>query len=249
MSSVAAPTVAPATPAPWGAPSAVPSVATGQVGPGQVGPLLNLQALIDAPASLDPYQHLLIENFLTPGAAQRLTDDYPDLSVPGYIAMEREALTPTFRQLEDELKGEALTQALSEKFGRDFHPYPRMITLHRWSHLKEGHIHTDSKRKIMTMLLYLNPSWVEDAGGKLRVLYDGKNFDPYAREVSPTIGTSFAFTRSENSWHGHLPFEGERRVIQVTWLLDDKAVSRKTSNSRFHRWLKALFAGKTSDQM
>ena len=213
------------------------------------GPLLNLEALIDAPASLDPYQHVLVDDILTHGAARLLTDDYPDMKVPGYIAMEREALTPTFRQLEDELKGEALTEALSVKFGRDFHPYPRMITLHRWSHLKEGHIHTDSKRKIMTLLVYLNPSWVDDAGGKLRVLYDGKNFEPYAKEVAPTIGTCFAFTRSENSWHGHLPFEGERRVIQVTWLLDDKAVNRKTSNSKFHQWLKAVFTGRKTERM
>ena len=27
-----------------------------------------------------------------------------------------------------------------------------------------------------------------------------------------------AFKRSNNSWHGHEPFAGERRVIQFNWL-------------------------------
>ncbi|CAN5238966.1 hypothetical protein BH10PSE1_BH10PSE1_26620 [soil metagenome] len=211
----------------------------------QAEPLLNLDAIAAQPQVLEPYQHVLVDDILAPGAAERLTADYPEIPVTGYIAMEEAALTPTFTALAEELRGHALTEALSQKFGRDFHQYPRLVTMRRWSQAKEGHIHTDSKRKVMTMLIYLNPTWDKDSSaGNLRVLYNDKGFEPYATEIPPLIGTMFAFTRSENSWHGHLPFTGERRVVQVTWLRDADALDRKVSNNKFHQKLKAFFTGK-----
>ena len=214
----------------------------------QGGPLLNLAAFETAEASLDPYQHILVDNLLSPGVAERLEADYPEIDVSGYITMEPDKLPPLFRDLVEELKGPALTEALSKAFGRDMHVYPRMITMRRWSTAREGYIHTDSERKVMTMLLYLNPGWLGGSDGSLRVLYDGKNFEPYALEVPPLNGTVFAFTRSDNSWHGHLPFTGERRVIQVTWLRDADALDRKMSNNGLHQKLKRFFSGKKAQQ-
>lgn len=212
------------------------------------GPLLNLTAFETAGASLDPYQHILIDNLLSPGVAELLEAEYPAIDVSGYITMEPENLPRIFRDLVEELKGPALTEALSKAFGRNMHVYPRLVTMRRWSTAREGYIHTDSERKVMTMLLYLNPSWIDGSGGSLRVLYDGKNFEPYALEVPPLNGTVFAFTRSENSWHGHLPFAGERRVIQVTWLRDADALDRKMSNNGLHQKLKRFFSGKKASQ-
>lgn len=212
------------------------------------GPLLNLTAFETAGASLAPYQHILIDNLLSPGVAEVLEAEYPAIDVSGYITMEPENLPPIFRDLVEELKGPALTEALSRAFGRDMHVYPRLVTMRRWSTAREGYIHTDSERKVMTMLLYLNPSWIGGSGGSLRVLYDGKNFEPYALEVPPLNGTVFAFTRSDNSWHGHLPFAGERRVIQVTWLRDADALDRKMSNNGLHQKLKRFFSGKKASQ-
>ena len=213
------------------------------------GPLLNLAAFDTAEASLDPYQHILIDNLLSPGVAERLEAEYPAIDVSGYITMEPEKLPQVFRDLVEELKGPALTECLSKAFDRDMHIYPRLVTMRRWSTAREGYIHTDSERKVMTMLLYLNPSWLGGSGGSLRVLYDGKNFEPYALEVPPLNGTVFAFTRSDNSWHGHLPFAGERRVIQVTWLRDGDALDRKMSNNGLHQKLKRLFSGKKAKDM
>ncbi len=215
----------------------------------QTPSLLNLAAFETAAASDDPYQHILIDDLLMPGVAARLEADYPGIEVTGYVTMEPEKLTPIFRDLVAELKGTALTEALSRAFGRDMHGYPRMVTMRRWSQAREGYIHTDSQRKVMTMLLYLNSSWNDGPGGRLRVLYDAKNFEPYKLEVPPTNGTAFAFTRSDNSWHGHLPFAGERRVVQVTWLRDTEAMNRKTSNNSLHQKLKRLFSRKKPAEM
>jgi hypothetical protein len=31
-----------------------------------------------------------------------------------------------------------------------------------------------------------------------------------------------AFKRAENSWHGHKPFAGARRVVQFNWVTSEK---------------------------
>ena len=57
--------------------------------------------------------------------------------------------------------------------------------------------------------------------GKLRLLRNGTDLDDYAAEVPPDDGTLLVFRRSENSWHGHGPFEGVRRSIQMNWMVSE----------------------------
>jgi hypothetical protein len=51
------------------------------------------------------------------------------------------------------------------------------------------------------------------------------------------------FKRADNSFHGHLPFEGERRVIQVAWLTSEEETLRKTQRGKVSRLFKKLFGG------
>ena len=74
------------------------------------------------------------------------------------------------------------------------------------------------------------------------MLYDDKNFEPYAAEVPPTMGTVFAFLRSDNSWHGHRPFAGERRVVQIAWVANQAELDRKKKRNTFAQKLKSVFA-------
>jgi len=90
----------------------------------------------------------------------------------------------------------------------------------------DGTIHTDSETKIITVLLYLNDNWSAD-GGRLRILRNGTDLDDYVAEVPPSNGTLLVFRRSDNSWHGHKPFEGQRRVVQMNWVLDEDVVNRE----------------------
>ena len=78
----------------------------------------------------------------------------------------------------------------------------------------DGKIHTDSKTKIITVLLYMNDkSWPSDTG-RLRILRNGTDLEDYADEVEPAGGTLIVFKRSDKSWHGHHSYEGPRRAIQ-----------------------------------
>ena len=59
-------------------------------------------------------------------------------------------------------------------------------------------------------------------------------------EIRPLYGTLAAFRRTGNSFHGHLPYEGERPVVQVAWLTSEAEKSRKTRRGRSSRMVKKL---------
>jgi SM-20-related protein len=188
-----------------------------------------------------PYPNFLGSNFLKTEAIEPLRRDFPPIEQTGFLTVDDIPLAGSFKTLIDELEGEELTEVLSQRFGRDLHPFPRLTTVRRLSQAKDGRIHTDGPSKVMTMLVYMNDAWSVGDGGRLRVLYDGEHFEPFAREVPPVMGTVFGFLRSDNSWHGHKPFAGERRVVQVAWVTDAAELDRKKSRNSLAKKLKSVF--------
>ena len=51
-------------------------------------------------------------------------------------------------------------------------------------------------------------------------------------EVPPDGGTMIAFRRSDNSWHGHEPYEGVRRYVMMNWMTSDFAATREICRHR-----------------
>lgn len=202
---------------------------------------IDLNAVRNARTSKEPYDFLLTENILRADAIDDLRRDFPDITKPGYLTVDEVKLHGRFKTLIEELEGPELTEELSKKFGVDLHQYPRLTTIMKRSQPKYGAIHTDGPSKVMTMLVYMNDDWNQGDGGRLRVLYDGQNFEPYAMEVPPTMGTMFAFLRSDNSWHGHRPFVGERRVVQIAWVKSQADVDRKKKHNRIAQFFKGIF--------
>jgi len=203
--------------------------------------ILDLNAVRNAPLKRDPYTFFLGSDFVQESRIDALKESFPAISKPGFLTVDEVQLKGPFKDLIDELEGPELTKTLSDKFGIDLSPYPRLTTIRKVSQLKDGGIHTDGKSKVMTLLLYMNDEWDENGSGRLRVLFDGKSFEPYATEVPPTMGTVFAFLRADNSWHGHLPFAGERRVVQVAWVKDAKELERKKKRNRTAQFFKSIF--------
>jgi hypothetical protein len=189
----------------------------------------------------EPFDFLAAPGFLREDAIPDLRRDFPAIGKPGYLTIDEMALKGRFKTLIEELEGPELTEALSQRFGKNLHPYPRLTTVMGRSQAKYGAIHTDGASKIMTMLVYLNDSWESGEGGRLRVLYDGEHYEPYALEVPPVMGQMFAFLRSDRSWHGHLPFTGERRVVQVAWVKDQAELDRKKKRNAAAQIFKAVF--------
>ena len=202
---------------------------------------LDLDAVRAAPVSREPYSFCLGTGVLKPEAVDEIRKDFPAIAKPGYLTVDEVALKGRFRDLIEELESDAFSAILGEKFGVDLVSCPRLTTIMKRSQLKYGSIHTDGPSKVLTLLVYMNDAWDAPAAGRLRVLYDGKNYAPFAVEVPPTMGTMFAFLRADNSWHGHEPFEGERRVVQVAWVKDAAELERKKKRNRTAQFLKGIF--------
>jgi len=77
-------------------------------------------------------------------------------------------------------------------------------------------------------------------GRLLRLLRSGTDIDDVVAEVPPLDGTLVAFRRSDNSWHGHKPFIGERRVIQLNWVTSERIKLYEVLRHRASAWLKRL---------
>ena len=113
-----------------------------------------------------------------------------------------------------------------------------MFTVRGKCRRKDGKIHTDTESKIITVLLYMNPEWEKD-GGRLRLLRS-HNIEDKIAEVPPLSGTLLAFRRSDNSFHGHTPFEGERKVIQMNWVTHQKFADNNLARHKISAIFKRL---------
>jgi hypothetical protein len=149
------------------------------------------------------------------------------------------AYGPVFASLLAELRGIDLETALSAKFGIELTGRPTLVTVRGRCHPRDGRVHTDSAWKILSVLVYLNAGWEAD-GGRLRLLRS-ENLEEVAAEVPAEWGTLVAFRRSSRSFHGHKPFEGQRRVIQLNWATDQRVIdaelARHRRSARLKRWL------------
>jgi hypothetical protein len=67
---------------------------------------------------------------------------------------------PKFRELVDDLNSPEVRTAFERKFSVDLTGRSTMINVRRRCSGQDGNIHTDSKTKILTLLVYLNPKLV-----------------------------------------------------------------------------------------
>jgi hypothetical protein len=189
-----------------------------------------------------PFPLLIATDVLDPAAETALGEDFPRYRGAGFFPYARTDCGPSMNSLVGELTSPAFADRIGQLLGIDrLSQYPVLVTICRALNLRHGTIHTDSQSKIASALVYLNPQWVESHAGCLRFLASGSDIEALvAPEIRPVYGTLTAFRRTDNSFHGHLPFEGERRVIQIAWLVDAAAVDRKTRRGRFSRAIKWL---------
>jgi len=129
------------------------------------------------------------------------------------------------------------------KMGVDLTGRPKMYSLRGFTRARDGKIHTDSKDKLITVLLYLNERWSPETG-RLRLLRQGRDLEDFAVEVPPDEGNLLIFRRSDSSWHGHHPFEGQRRALQMNWMVDGTKRGFHLFRHRVSAVLKAVMAGK-----
>lgn len=206
-------------------------------------PIVDFEALSGREPALAPYPHLIVPGFILEAAQTGIEEDYPAIAHPGSFPLPSLHYGPRFKALIEALTGPEMTKLVEGKFGIDLSGRPTTATVRGVSKAADGKIHTDSKSKLVTMLLYMNRDW-ESSHGRLRLLRSANDLNDYAAEVPPDRGTLLLFLNGPTAWHGFEPFEGRRRVIQVNWVTDESVVRREGSRHRLSAFMKRMFGGR-----
>lgn len=196
----------------------------------------------DTTVQHQPFPFMVAHGQLPEDARSDLDRDFPRYASAGFFPYDPSDCGPAINTLIEDMTAPAFASAIGQRLGIDnLARYPTLVTLCRLLNKRHGTIHTDSRSKIATALIYLNTQWPDSSDGCLRFLHQIDDIDSIITpELVPLYGEFAVFKRSENSFHGHLPYEGERRVIQVAWLTSEKEKLRKTRRGKFSRAFKNL---------
>jgi hypothetical protein len=197
---------------------------------------LDLARLEAAPLQTRPFDHVIIHDIIGKNYLEAILGAFPDVPGPGSHAPASLRLGTPFARLLGELEGDAFRHAIERKFAINLAGRPVVTTIRGELRATDGAIHTDSRSKLITVLLYLNRDW-SPAGGRLRLLRS-PDIDDFAAEIVPRAGTMLAFRRGEHSWHGHLPFAGPRAAVQISYVLDRATALREERRHRLATRLK-----------
>ena len=194
-------------------------------------PGLNWQAIETAHLAKDPYDHFVVAQALASPCAAAVTTDYPAIRSSGSFSLADAPPGPALADLIADLQSPRFRVQMERIFGLDLEDCPTVVTLRGQCSPRDGRIHTDSRSKVLSLLLYLNEGW-QSPEGRLRLLRDADDLDNYAVEIAPTLGSLVGFRRCDNSWHGHTRFSGQRRVLQINYV---KSVGASWISSLRHR--------------
>lgn len=193
----------------------------------------------DAAVTTDPFRFFAVPGALPQAALKRAQGDFPVIRDPGIFPLSELSYGPGFAELIEAVRSSELEDIMSEKFDVDLSGKPIMITVRGRCRRTDGKIHTDTESKVVTCLLYLNDPW-DDTGGRLRLLRRADDLDDMITEIPPHGGTLVAFKRSQNSFHGHKPYEGQRRYVMFNWITSEAAMNRELGRHRMSAKLKRL---------
>ncbi|HEY1638113.1 MAG TPA: 2OG-Fe(II) oxygenase [Rhizomicrobium sp.] len=205
------------------------------------GRILDYDVIRRAELQRTPYDYIMGAGAIRDAWVPALRDSFPDIKLTGFHPLSQMRVESAFANLIEEIEGPEFTAAVSQALAVDLSPYPTLITVRKVSAAHEGRIHCDSESKIATLLIYMNEGWLSPEG-RFRVLRGARDFGDYVAEASPEMGSFVAFRRADHSWHGHTPFVGERRVVQIAWVRSQADINRKTKRHNVSTWFKALAA-------
>ncbi|EEF81215.1 2OG-Fe(II) oxygenase [Methylophaga thiooxydans] len=202
--------------------------------------VLKLDALTASPLKTDPYPYFSVAQAIDPEYVSDVIRDFPSIDDGGSYNVDDVATGPAFKQLIDSLDTPQFRQIICDKFDVAVMDLPMMVTLRGYSRKKDGRIHTDSKTKVATILLYLNDDWQAETG-KLRILRSADDMEDYVEEIAPGPGSLLAFKVTDNCWHGYPSFEGKRQSIQINFLTSEAAGNKHRFFHGLSAKLKSLF--------
>jgi SM-20-related protein len=203
--------------------------------------MINFEKLQETPLMDYPYPYQIIENFIRFDKLPALLSSFPQIDKGGSFPLDSFQIDEPLQALMTELESDTFREHLATTFEMNLTNRPTMTTLRGFSRRKDGRIHTDSKSKLLTVLLYLNLNWDSEMG-RLRILNQAHNMEDYTDEVSPEAGTCLIFKVTPNCWHGYPKFIGRRQSLQFNYTVNEEAADSHLSRHRFSAKIKAFFS-------
>lgn len=201
---------------------------------------INFNELHNAVVKKEPFPYTMIPNLINPDRLADIVNAFPQISHRGSIPVSSIDCPSLFQEFVKEVEETAFREAIAHKFAIDLSNKPSMTTLRGYTTERDGRIHIDSKDKLITVLIYMNPIW-DSEEGNLRILKNNHSLDDYVDEVFPTAGSCLIFKVTDNCWHGHKAFIGKRQSLQFNYLTHDAALKKHLNNHRFSAKLKRWF--------
>ena len=201
--------------------------------------MLNFELIKKAEINSEFYPFFTIRDvFLNKEDHKKIATDFPNINKGGSFPSDSVTYGESIQSLIDCLEGIEMRTILENKFQVDLKDKPVVSTFRGYSRIKDGKIHSDSKTKIITILLYLNENW-DASSGLLRMLKEKDNIDNYITEIPASMGSMVAFKVTNNCWHGFIPFEGKRCSIQLNYLYRE-ALSQHKIRHKLSSFFKKL---------
>ena len=209
---------------------------------------IDLDAFNAVPLTHQPFPFLMVPHFVRREALAAINADYPLVAHPGSFPLPTLTYGPAFARFIAALEGAEFARAVEQKLGISLKGRPTMVTARGVSAARDGQIHTDSRTKLVTVLIYMNNEW-EAKTGRLRLLRGPNDLEDVIAEVPPDEGTMLVFKNEPNAWHGFHASEGPRRVIQLNWVTDKGVVRREQTRHRISAFFKRLRGKSAPERM
>ena len=209
---------------------------------------IDLDAFEAATVAQEPFAYAMVPQFVKRDAMAAINADYPLVTHPGSFPLPTLEYGPAFAEFMRAIQGPEFTALVEKKLGVDLKGRPTMVTARGVSAARDGQIHTDSRTKLITVLIYMNNAW-EAKTGRLRLLRSSDNLEDVIAEVPPDEGTLLIFKNEPHAWHGFHPFEGPRRVIQLNWVTDMGVVRREQFRHKVSAFFKRLRGKPVAERM
>lgn len=209
-----------------------------------------LKSLHHQYVSAHPFPHIVLDNFLNPGIAERVAREFDQINWQAYKHFNEDkeggdtrTVPPLTERVLNELNSPEFLQFLTgltgienliadEKFGSGgVHQSTRGGFLNIHADFTVHPYHRNWHRRI-NVLIYLNKGWQEDWGGKLELW--STDMKRCEQKVVPIINRCVVFNTATDSYHGHPepmtcpPGVKRRSIAMYYYTLDENSPAIST---------------------
>jgi hypothetical protein len=198
-----------------------------------------LEALRGARVEADPFAYFIVPRFVNAAALDGIRADFPAIQHPGSFPLSTLSFGPAFAAFMAALQSADMTVAVGGKLGIDLSRSPTMVTVRGQSRAADGKIHTDSRTKLVTALIYYERQLGEPQGAP-SVAAVAARPERHHRRSAPGRRDAACLQQHEQCVARLRAVLRARRVIQLNWVTDESVVRREQARHRLSAFFKRL---------